>query len=205
MNLRSISIGVQAGTEKTRIEIYHRNTADRLLIEKAQLLKKYGILTYFDFIVGNPLEDETAQKDTLKLLMKFPRPFGLNLYKLRYLPRTDLTDMLLEKGVIKPTDVDGIHTRNEKRCYLIFNKLDRNNPDLVYYTNLIYLMGTIFVIKTKRKWYSFAPIPKFIVRFLQKHPQYFLINNMTTLIKLQLMFFSVSGQKISLILSKLGY
>jgi len=111
LGLQTISMGVQAGNDHTRMNTYNRKTPDSMLIDKAMLLKKHNILAYYDFIFDNPLEEgDRAERDALELLMKFPRPFGLNLYKLQLLPGTELAEMIVAKGLADPNDVQGALT-----------------------------------------------------------------------------------------------
>jgi anaerobic magnesium-protoporphyrin IX monomethyl ester cyclase len=197
MGLQTISMGVQAGNENTRMNIYNRPTTDAVMVEKAWLVKRYGIIANYDFIFDNPLErDVSPDEDTLKLLLKFPRPFGLNMYKLQHVPGTDLTRQLLEQGLITERDIHGSLDGNSAQFYLGAHPTETRDQDALYWRNLIFMLSTNMVVKTSKRTWAFAPVPKWLVSYLARH-RFLWLNKLTWLIRKHRAFYASLGQKLS--------
>ena len=174
MDVRTVSIGVESGSEKTRIEVYNRRTPDAMLLEKAEMLHRSGVLVSYDFIFGNPLEGPDEVRRTLELLFAFPRPFRLNLYRLQLLPGTGLTGRLLKEGMAKPEDVQGASGWKPGRFDLAsYGETDSNAMNR-YLINLVFMLATTMVVWRGSRWRAFSPVPTWLVRFLYRHPLLFL-------------------------------
>src|SRR4030042_4672067 len=101
--LTNVGMGIQSGSSRI-IEIYKRehcaNAAQSL--RAAQLLNSYKdrLLPYYDFIVENPYESREDLLDTVKLLVKLPRPFVTRVYALSFFPGTPLYEKASADGIL---------------------------------------------------------------------------------------------------------
>jgi anaerobic magnesium-protoporphyrin IX monomethyl ester cyclase len=163
MKLMTATVGIQSGDEYVRTQVYMRNTSDTMLIEKAHLLKEYGITPNFDFIVGNPLEPNNGLLEVVQLLKKFPRPFRTNIYLLRYLPRTALSERMLNEGYIKNEQIEGSKKIHEKRIELIYNVSLQEDSEVLFFTNILYLLSTGITVRTHSGAYNFFLVPNFLI------------------------------------------
>jgi radical SAM superfamily enzyme YgiQ (UPF0313 family) len=107
-----LNIGIQAGSDKVRRELFNRYVSDEQILGIARLAKKYGIFVRYDIIADNPFESRGDKRATLDILMRLPKPFILNLYSLNHFPRTKLTELALNKGIIGKEEVAG----RSERC-----------------------------------------------------------------------------------------
>lgn len=100
-----VNIGIQAGSERIRRELFKRHTTDTDILETARLTHKYGLVGRYDIIGDNPFVTDEDNWATLELLLKLPHPWILNLYSLHFFPSTDLTNYALEKGLVTEEEV----------------------------------------------------------------------------------------------------
>lgn len=196
MGVRTVSIGVESGSEKTRVEVYNRRTPDDLLVEKARLLHRAGIVTSYDFIFGNPLESADEVRQTLNLLLRFPRPFRLNLYRLQMLPGTELTSRLLREGLAAPEDVQGAADRPTGRFDLASYERFDADPLTQYWVNLVFLLASTLVVDQGGRLWAWSPVPTWLIRFLAGHPQVWL-NRLGWWIRKHRVFWAWLGKRLS--------
>ena len=143
---------------------------DEMLVEKAQLLHEAGVLVSYDLIFGNPLEDADALRQTLNLLLRFPRPFRLNLYKLQLLPGTDLTERLVREGHALPKDVQGASDGEAGKFDLAGYERASAGPMDQYLVNLVFLISSTVVIERGAWRWAWSPVPAWVIRWLMRHP-----------------------------------
>jgi len=110
--LVELNIGIQTGSEKLRRELFNRHVSDQQILDTVALAQKHRVFARYDIIADNPFESREDKRATLDLLMKLPRPFILNVYSMNYFPRTKLTELALERGLITEDDVAG----NSQKC-----------------------------------------------------------------------------------------
>ncbi|MBF0208858.1 MAG: radical SAM protein [Oligoflexia bacterium] len=79
MGLQTISMGIQSGVERTRLEVFGRNTPDSIILNAATLFKKYKVFPSYDLILDNPLENEEDVRKTLYFMLQLPGRFSLNV------------------------------------------------------------------------------------------------------------------------------
>jgi radical SAM superfamily enzyme YgiQ (UPF0313 family) len=103
-------MGVQSGSERSRKNNYNRNTPDESIQKAARILHERKTITFFDFIMDNPYEDEEDLRSTLNTLLSLPRPFNAKLLSLCYFPKTKITMRALADGLITEKDLD-YHTK----------------------------------------------------------------------------------------------
>ncbi len=133
----SMTMGVQAGSERIRRDLFLRNETDDELIEAAGILHRHGIHCSYDIIMDNPLEEESDRRATLELLLKFPRPFELHTHTLTHFPGTKLTDILLERGIIRLEDCEDMKEQSYERWTPALDL--RRDRDNLFWDNLYYL------------------------------------------------------------------
>jgi radical SAM superfamily enzyme YgiQ (UPF0313 family) len=107
MGVTEVEVGIQGGSEETRINLFERRVTDEELLEAARLLSKYNIPTKYGLISDIPVETRKHKIETLDLLLKLPQPWFVILYSLNNYPGTTLTKRSLDQGVITEDDVIG--------------------------------------------------------------------------------------------------
>ncbi|KPL06225.1 hypothetical protein AMJ86_09370 [bacterium SM23_57] len=122
--LRWLEIGIQSGSPRT-LELFNRqwSTPARVL-KSAEILKPYQktCLIIYDLILDNPWEPLEDMLDTLKLILKLPRPYHLQSFQLIFYPGTELYDRALQDGIIKTDDTKHFreNMQQKKACYINF-------------------------------------------------------------------------------------
>jgi len=109
--LSGVWLGVQSGSERVRSEIFKRRYSNKTILDQAALFKKYGVSVRYDFILDNPFESFEESLESIYLLLDFPEPFSLNLFSLKYFPKTTITEMALTAGHITNDMLD-----DQKAC-----------------------------------------------------------------------------------------
>jgi radical SAM superfamily enzyme YgiQ (UPF0313 family) len=107
--LYAVNVGVEAFSEEIRRDVYKRKgLSNRTILEKAGILKEHDVRITYDFIWDNPIETEDMiEKCFWDLITKLPRPCNFNHYSLSFLPKSELAEMFLERGLIKESDIVG--------------------------------------------------------------------------------------------------
>ena len=99
--LFEIHMGIQTASKRTR-KLYNRRIPNETVLRVTQNINKFkGFLTpVYDFILDNPYETEKNIAETLKFMLKIPRPFHLQLYSLIFFPGTKLYEKAKIDGLI---------------------------------------------------------------------------------------------------------
>lgn len=108
--LRRTRIGIQTGCRKILNDIYKRKTTNDNIIRSSKILSKYSkqlVPTAYDIILDNPWENPEDTVDTFRLICQLERPFSLNLFSLRFYPRTALYDKALNEGILELKEKSG--------------------------------------------------------------------------------------------------
>lgn len=103
--LYTAGLGIQAGSDRVRREVYHRRQSNEEIIRSARLLNNEIAMAY-DIISDNPFETKEDLIDTIRLLLQFPHPFRLHLLTLTFFPRYPITRSAIEKGLIQGPNAD---------------------------------------------------------------------------------------------------
>lgn len=103
--LTGMNIGTVNGSARVQESVYKRHASASLYLEKAATLKRHDIGTEYDFILCNPYEKEEDIVETIRLLLRLPKPFKTVIYTLTYFPGTELYDAALRDGKIKEKGV----------------------------------------------------------------------------------------------------
>ena len=78
--LIEISMGLQSGSQRIRIDIYDRHDKNEMLLKEKTLLAKHNVMVYYDIIIRNPWETEKDLEEALDLIHQLKRPYYLKIY-----------------------------------------------------------------------------------------------------------------------------
>ena len=104
--LVGVWIGVQSGSERVRRNVFKRYYTNKDVLKQARVFHKYGINVRYDFIFDNPFETFEESMESINLMLEFPQPFSLNLFSLKYFPKTEITTMAFKAGLISENELD---------------------------------------------------------------------------------------------------
>jgi anaerobic magnesium-protoporphyrin IX monomethyl ester cyclase len=165
MNTRTVSVGLQSGSERMRLDVYKRHTPDKMLIEAGETLKKYGIFPSYDVIFDNPLETKEDLDSTLNFITQLPRPYRLNTYSLQNHPSTTLTESLLEKEMISTSDIDGFSLKGLDHWQMSLRHHEKGS-DIYHIYCLLKLYSSSFGIITPYFNRRFPVFPNWFLKLL---------------------------------------
>lgn len=113
--LAELQVGIQTGSERVNREIYNRPVSNTKVLSVAESINKMGIGVVYDLIFNNPYETKSDVHETIKLLLRFPKPFLLQGYNLIFYPGTEITERALHDDLISlKADVDDFSTIEAK-------------------------------------------------------------------------------------------
>lgn len=161
--LTTMIMGIQTGSEEFKHKYLERYESNEEIIRAAQILHKYKINCFYDIIMGNPLDTNEDRRRTLNLLLELPRPFELHTFTLTHFPKTKLTDLLLEKGLILENDVEDQKQRSSGGHFCPTLDLSRDKENL-FWDNLYFLARKNFIPKQFIVWLSHSS-------YLKEHPE----------------------------------
>jgi len=116
--LAGVWIGVQSGSERIRRDVFKRYYTNKDVLKQAKVFHKYGLNVRYDFIFDNPFETFKESLESINLMLEFPQPFSLNLFSLKYFPKTEITSMALEAGLISENELDD-HLLTDQHNYTV--------------------------------------------------------------------------------------
>ncbi len=157
-----VAMGLQTGSERSRHEYFERHENNDEIVRSAQILHKYEIECTYDLIMDNPLETDHDKRETFNLLLKLPKPFELCVHSLTHFPETKLTKLLLEKGLIRESDVEDQKEKSYERWVPALD-LERGKEDL-FWDNLYYLTQKKHIPAKLLLWLGRS-------NFLKTHPK----------------------------------
>ena len=121
--LSHIGMGIQSGSNRI-IGLYNRQRVGNIeqSLKAAQILNSYKnhLLPYYDFIVENPYETKEDLLDTIRLLIKLPRPFKIRVYALSFFPGTELYKKAFTDGISYVVTYDKTFGQRTQGGYLSF-------------------------------------------------------------------------------------
>lgn len=103
-------MGLQTGSPRMR-KLYNRRETTEELVESVKIIHKFRkrmLMTDYHVILDNPWENDEDVLDTLDLVLRLPKPFGLRLSTLQFFPGTMLYDKGKEDGYLQ-NDVEEIY------------------------------------------------------------------------------------------------
>jgi radical SAM superfamily enzyme YgiQ (UPF0313 family) len=121
--LTNIGMGIQSGSRRI-IELYdrqHVGSVDQSL-KAAHILNSYKdrLLPYYDFIIENPYETNEDLLETVRLLVKLPRPYITRVYALSFFPGTALHKKACADGIFFDDMYDITFGQRHQGGYLNF-------------------------------------------------------------------------------------
>ncbi len=96
-------MGIQTGSKRIK-KMYRRVEPNQKIIDAATLLHKYEskmIVPEYHVILDNPWETKEDVLDTLKLLLRLPGKFKLQISSLIFFPGTELNEKARQEGLLK--------------------------------------------------------------------------------------------------------
>jgi hypothetical protein len=115
------AFGIQSGSKRI-LDLYNRRYSLETLLETVQMAVDEGLKVCYDFLSNNPFENEEDLKETLKFILKLPKPDGYILFHLRLFQNLALNECQ-EKRYDLPENVFTFWN------YLYFIALERLLPD----------------------------------------------------------------------------
>ncbi len=97
-----LQMGVQTGSERIR-KMYKRPFSNEEVISIADMLAKYVpriLPPRYDIIIDNPMETDEDVIDSIRLLLRFKRPYFIQYFCLTLFPGTELGDRAARAGII---------------------------------------------------------------------------------------------------------
>jgi len=125
-----VEMGIQTGSKKIK-ELYHRPESNEKILEVTNLLHEYRsrIMTPdYHVIIDNPWETTNDIMETVRLLFKIPKPYGICISSLVFFPGTELYNKAVGEGLIQDETTD------------IYRKPFYIPPKKTYPNFLIYLL-----------------------------------------------------------------
>jgi radical SAM superfamily enzyme YgiQ (UPF0313 family) len=148
-----IDMGIESGSERIRRDIFGRKDSNETIRKAVGVMHKHNIRPVFDFILDNPFETVEDKRQTLDLLLSFPRPFLFYFYSLIFFPKTKLTRRAMEGKIITEEDVEDKKGKVFDQFQVTFSY--KRNKEELFWICLFSLTGKSF-------------IPRFLIRRLSK-------------------------------------
>ena len=151
-----IIIGIQ-GSERTNLEIYHRNQTNANVLRAGRILNKYKekLAVMYDVITCNPYEKSEDIVNLMRLLQKIPKPYYLSVNNLVFFPGSRLYRRAKADGTIK----------TEKDSAFTLNYWDRSKHILLKKKN-IYLNLIFNLMRGPATEKRFGIMPNFLINYL---------------------------------------
>lgn len=135
--LTVLHIGVQTGSQRIQ-KLYKRNANNDTILNAVQSINifKETVMPCYDVIIDNPYETNDDIKDTIKLLLKFPRPYHFSIFSLTFFPGTELFEKAKKDGIFTNEmnfnaygkHFNLLHFRKKKYLNFIFPLLNFSIP-----------------------------------------------------------------------------
>lgn len=125
-----VEMGIQTGSRRIK-ELYHRTESNEKILEVTNILHRHRdrlLRPDYHIIIDNPWESEADTYETVKLLYRVPKPFGLCISSLVFFPQTELYNKAVAEGLL----TDEVADIYRKPFYL--------PPKRSYVNFLIYLL-----------------------------------------------------------------
>lgn len=159
--LKGIQLGIQIGSKRKSEEIFNRSLPVENIRHFAGMSKNLKIDVVYDVILDNPMAGLEDKKELVDFLLTLPRPFNLFIYSLTIFPGTELCELFLKRGLIRPEEVEGRANKSFYQFRLSFS-YPRSREEL-FFACIISLTSKTF-------------LPKSLISlimgndFLRKHP-----------------------------------
>ncbi|MFH1791618.1 MAG: radical SAM protein, partial [Candidatus Omnitrophota bacterium] len=147
--LRRAQVGIQTGSADEARDAYNRDLSAEKIRAFAGEAKEMGLALVYDVILDNPMATYEQKMEIVNMLLSLPRPFDLFMYSLTVFPGTRLCDILLERGLISPDDVEGRAAKSFRQFRFSFG-YPREKDDL-FVACLVSLTSKGFIPKAMIK------------------------------------------------------
>ena len=121
--LTNVGMGIQSGSKRI-IELYNRQHVGNVeqSLKAAKIINSFKgrLLPYYDFIIENPYETNEDLLDTVRLLVKLPRPYISRVYALSFFPGTELHKKASADGIFYVDMYDKTFGQRYQGGYLNF-------------------------------------------------------------------------------------
>jgi radical SAM superfamily enzyme YgiQ (UPF0313 family) len=121
--LTNVGMGIQSGSKRI-IELYDRQHVGNVdqSLKAANIINSYKdrLFPYYDFILENPYETNEDFLDTVRLLVKLPRPHGTRVYALSFFPGTELHRKASADGIFYTDMYNKTFGQRDQGGYLNF-------------------------------------------------------------------------------------
>ena len=104
---KSVSIGIQSGSEKIRTKLLHRRHSDELIIAACERIKKHKLKIFAEYIFGFPEETPEDMWKSYELNDKI-KPFSALSFIFYPYPKTALAEYSLKNGYLTKEDYDKV-------------------------------------------------------------------------------------------------
>lgn len=105
--LYTACLGIQSGSEKVRQDLYRRKQTNSDILRSARILNPQIDMAY-DLIVDSPFETREDLEEAIHLFLQFPHPFRIQVITLTFFPKYPITEIAMEKGLIRGPDADDL-------------------------------------------------------------------------------------------------
>jgi len=172
----AVELGIQSGSAQLRKEILHRGTKDSQIVRSCCALRKAGIRTTVDIIIGLPTETKENLDDTVKLLMEC-NPWHLYAFWLRYYPTTEILQIAKEKKLLTPENINKLEQGGDTRGHIAGGtELEKDSISRHYHAFIV-------MIPLMPNWFIGLCLKYDIIRFTPTMISPFLLVNLTKVIK----------------------
>lgn len=141
-----IDMGIESGSERIRREIFGRKDSNRVIKNAMGIMHRHKIVPYLDFILDNPFETDEDKRESLDLLLSFPRPFMFYFYSLIHFPKTKMTQLALKEKLITEDDVEDKKEKVFDQFQVTFSY--KRKKEELFWICLFSLTGKSFIPKT---------------------------------------------------------
>ncbi|MDO8528349.1 MAG: radical SAM protein [Nanoarchaeota archaeon] len=149
-----VRMGVEAGNDYIRNEIYKRNMSEKQIFDAIKIIKKYGLQLRLQFIIGAPYENLDMMNESFEMAKKSEADYVL-FPVLIPLPSTKMKELCEEEGVIERKKFKSSHemfTNPVVRTKFVSRKEIKNFVNKIrmyqvkkYFLEGLKLRGLIFV------------------------------------------------------------
>jgi anaerobic magnesium-protoporphyrin IX monomethyl ester cyclase len=153
-----IRMGVESGSERTKREIYDRAMPNAAVMRASEVLSRHPhVVRAYYFIIGNPFEEREDLLETIRLILKLPVPFFVQVFNLIFFPGSSLYDRGIDAGLIHGKSDSG---------YDLQYRGGFHYDEHAWKTRNLYLNCLMFMMEGKITRTRLGALPRFIVPLL---------------------------------------
>jgi anaerobic magnesium-protoporphyrin IX monomethyl ester cyclase len=172
----AVEMGIQSGAEHLRVDVLHRKTKDAQIVAASLALRKAGIRTTVDVIIGLPSETKDDLDATVKLLAE-ANPWHLYAFWLRYYPSTEILSIAKERRLLNPEQIKRLERGDHTRGHIAGGtELEQDKISRSYHAFVV-------LLPLMPKWFVVWCLRRNIIRYFPSFFNPFLLVNLTKMIK----------------------